>query len=43
MLFTVTVLPHPSLPVFKGDVLYGAAFTVKTALGFAYRGMLDRM
>jgi hypothetical protein len=35
VLCTVAVLPHPSLPGFKGEVCYGAALTVATALDVA--------
>jgi hypothetical protein len=34
------VLPHPSLPGFKGEVCYSAALTVATALDIAYRQAL---
>jgi hypothetical protein len=40
VLCTVTVLPHPSLPGFKGEVCYGAALTVATALDVACRQAL---
>jgi hypothetical protein len=35
VLCTVAVLPHPSLPGFKGEVCYSAALTVVTALDVA--------
>jgi hypothetical protein len=35
VLCTVTVLPHPSLPGFKGEVCYSTALTVATALDVA--------
>jgi hypothetical protein len=40
VLCTVAVLPHPSLPGFKGEVCYSAALTVATALDVAYRQAL---
>jgi hypothetical protein len=40
VLCTVAVLPHPSLPGFKGEVYYSAALTVATALGVACRQAL---
>jgi hypothetical protein len=40
VLCTVAVLPHPSLPGFKGEVCYSAALTVATALGVACRQAL---
>jgi hypothetical protein len=35
LLCTVTVLPHPSLPRFKGDVYYSTALTVAAVLDVA--------
>jgi hypothetical protein len=32
VLYTVTILPHPSLPRFKGEVCYSTALTVATTL-----------
>jgi hypothetical protein len=40
VLCTVVVLPHPSLPGFKGDVCYSAALTIATALDVACRQAL---
>jgi hypothetical protein len=40
VLCTVAVLPHPSLPGFKGEVCYSTALTVVTALDVAYRQAL---
>jgi hypothetical protein len=40
VLCTVAVLPHPSLPGFKGEVCYNAALTVVTALDVACRQAL---
>jgi hypothetical protein len=40
VLCTVAVLPHPSLPGFKGEVCYSAALTVATALDVACRQAL---
>jgi hypothetical protein len=40
VLYTVVVLPHPSLPGFKGEVCYSAALTVVTALDVACRQAL---
>jgi hypothetical protein len=40
VLCTVAVLPHPSLPGFKGEVCYSAALTVATALDDACRQAL---
>jgi hypothetical protein len=40
VLCTVTVLPHPSLPGFKGEVCYNTALIVATALDVAYRQAL---
>jgi hypothetical protein len=40
VLCTVTVLPHPSLSGFKGEVCYSAALTVATALDVACRQAL---
>jgi hypothetical protein len=35
VLCTVAVLPHPSLPGFKGEVCYSIVLTVTTALDIA--------
>jgi hypothetical protein len=40
VLRTVAVLPHPSLPGFKGEFCYSAALTVATALDVACRQVL---
>jgi hypothetical protein len=40
VLCTVIVLPHPSLPGFKGEVCYSTALTVATALDVACRQVL---
>jgi hypothetical protein len=40
VLCTVAVLPHPSLPGFKGEVCYSAALTVATALDVTCRQAL---
>jgi hypothetical protein len=40
VLYTVAVLPHPSLPGFKGEVYYSAALTVVTVLDVACRQAL---
>jgi hypothetical protein len=40
VLCTVAVLPHPSLPGFKGEVYYSTALTVATVLGVACRQAL---
>jgi hypothetical protein len=40
VLCTVTVLPHPSLPGFKGEVCYSTALTIATALDVAWRQAL---
>jgi hypothetical protein len=40
VLCTVAVLPHPSLPGFKGEVCYSATLTVATALDVACRQAL---
>jgi hypothetical protein len=40
VLCTVAVLPHPSLPGFKGEVCYSTALTIATALDVAYRQAL---
>jgi hypothetical protein len=40
VLCTVAVLPHPSLPGFKGEVCYSAAVTIATALDVACRQAL---
>jgi hypothetical protein len=32
VLYTVAVLPHPSLPGFKGEVCYSTALTVAAAV-----------
>jgi hypothetical protein len=37
VLCTVVVLPHPSLPGFKGEVCYSTALTVVTALDVTCR------
>jgi hypothetical protein len=37
VLCTVTVLPHPSLSGFKGEVCYSTALTIATALDVACR------
>jgi hypothetical protein len=36
VLCTVTVLPHPVLPGFKGEVSYGIMMTIHTALDLTY-------
>jgi hypothetical protein len=40
VLCTVTVLPHPSVLGFKGEVCYSTALTVVTALDVACRQAL---
>jgi hypothetical protein len=40
VLCMVAVLPHPSLPGFKGEVCYSTALTVATALDVACRQAL---
>jgi hypothetical protein len=40
VLCTITVLPHPSLPGFKGEVCYSTALTVTIALDVACRQSL---
>jgi hypothetical protein len=40
VLCTVAMLPHPSLPGFKGEVCYSAALTIATALDVACRQAL---
>jgi hypothetical protein len=40
VLCTVAVLPHPSLPRFKGEVCYSSALTVATTLDVACRQAL---
>jgi hypothetical protein len=40
VLYTVVVLPHPSLPGSKGEVCYSTALTVATALDVACRQAL---
>jgi hypothetical protein len=40
VLCTVVVLPHPSLPGFKGEVCYSTTLTVATALDIACRQAL---
>jgi hypothetical protein len=40
VLCTVTVLPHPSLPIFKGEVCYSTVLTVAIALDVACRQAL---
>jgi hypothetical protein len=40
VLCTIVVLPHPSLPGFKGEVCYSTALTVATALDVACRQAL---
>jgi hypothetical protein len=40
VLCTVAVLPHPSLPGFKGEVCYSTALTIATVLDVAYRQAL---
>jgi hypothetical protein len=40
VLCTVVVLPHPSLPEFKGEVCYSTALTVATVLDVACRQAL---
>jgi hypothetical protein len=40
VLCMVAVLPHPSLPGFKGEVCYSTALTVTTALYVACRQAL---
>jgi hypothetical protein len=40
VLCTVAVLPHPSLPGFKGEVFYSTALTVATTLVVACRQAL---
>jgi hypothetical protein len=37
VLCTVAVLPHPSLPGFKGEFCYSITLTVAAALDVAYR------
>jgi hypothetical protein len=37
VLCTVSVLSHPNLPGFKGEVCYSTAFTVTTALDVTCR------
>jgi hypothetical protein len=37
VLCTVTVLPHPSLSGFKGEVCYSTAITIATALDVSCR------
>jgi hypothetical protein len=40
VLYTVTVLPHPSLLGFKGEVYYSTALTVAIAIDIACRQTL---
>jgi hypothetical protein len=40
VLFTVAILPHPSLPGFKGEVCYSIVLTIATALDVACRQAL---
>jgi hypothetical protein len=40
VLCTVVVLPHPSLPGFKGEVCYSTTFTVATAMDVTCRQAL---
>jgi hypothetical protein len=40
VLYTVSILPHLSLPGFKGEVYYSTALTVATALDVACRQAL---
>jgi hypothetical protein len=40
VLCTLTVLPHPKLPEFKGEVCYSTTLTVTTTLDVACRQAL---